>query len=70
MIVYIRRLLCGPTDCRMAQLELEEARRDLLKAQTGEEFAHSQVVFNQNRIARLQAYLAKHGPATDDLKSI
>ena len=58
MITYIRRILTGPSAEELAARELAQARRALLEAQTGEEYARSQVIYNQARIARLRAYLA------------
>ena len=58
MITYIRRILTGPSAEELAARELAQARRALLEAQTAEEFARSQVAYNQARIARLRAYLA------------
>jgi hypothetical protein len=58
MMNRIRRLLAGPNDQERAASELAQARHALLEAQTGEEFARSQVRYNQERIARLRAYLA------------
>ena len=56
MITYIRRLFTGPSPEELASRELAHARRALLEAQTGEEYARSQVIYNQQRIARLRAY--------------
>lgn len=39
----------------LAQVELDEARRDLLAAETGLDYARSMVDYNRQRIARLQA---------------
>jgi len=58
MTPYFRRLLAGPSPEELASRELAQARRDLLAAQTAEEFARSQVIYNKQRIARLRAYLA------------
>ena len=64
MLTYIRRILTGPSPEELASRELAQARRALLEAQTGEEFARSQVIYNQQRIARLRAYLADPGEET------
>ena len=58
MITYIRRILTGPSAEELAARELAQARRALLEAQTAEEYARSQVIYNQQRIQRLRAYLA------------
>lgn len=57
MIEYVRRMLSGPGPEELAARELNEARKALLAAQTGEEYARSQVDYNRARIARLEAYL-------------
>ena len=41
----------------LALQELEEAKRALLEAQTGMEWAKAQVQYNTDRIARLSAYV-------------
>ena len=41
----------------IAQAELEEARRQLLAAQSGAEFAAQMVTYHAKRIDRLQKYL-------------
>ena len=64
MITYIRRILTGPSAEELAARELAQARRALLEAQTAEEYARSQVIYNQQRIARLRAYLADPGEET------
>lgn len=59
MTHYFRRLITGPSHEELAAREYAQARRDLLAAQTAEEYARSQVIYNQQRIARLRAYLAE-----------
>ena len=66
MLTYIRRILTGPSPEELASRELAQARRALLEAQTGEEYARSQVIYNQQRIARLRAYLADPGEEIDN----
>ena len=39
--------------------ELLEAEMALLRAETGVEYAQSEVTYNKNRIKRLKAYLGK-----------
>ena len=41
----------------LAAQELASARRELLAAQTAEEYAHSMAVYHQRRINRLERYL-------------
>jgi hypothetical protein len=47
--------------------ELAEAEMALLKAETGVEYAQSEVAFNKNRIKRLKAYL--NVPTTTEEKT-
>ena len=58
MLTLMRRLITGPSPDELAARELDAAKRELLKAQTAEEFARSHVVYNKQRIARLKTYLA------------
>jgi len=39
--------------------ELIHAEHDLLRAETGVEYAQSMVTYNKNRVKRLKAYLGK-----------
>lgn len=55
---FLRRMVAGPTPEELAARELDNARRALLEAQTAEEYARSQVIYNKQRISRLKAYLA------------
>ena len=41
----------------LAARELADARRQLLQAQSAEEYAHSMSVYHQRRINRLERYL-------------
>ena len=41
----------------LAAQELASARRELLAAQSAEEYAHSMAVYHQRRISRLERYL-------------
>ena len=42
--------------------ELVHAEHDLLRAETGVEYAQSMVNYNKNRVKRLKAYLAVEEP--------
>ena len=42
----------------LATRELDDARRQLLQAQSAEEYAHSMAAYHQARIERLERYLA------------
>lgn len=61
MMTIMRRLIAGPSPEELAARELDAAKRALLQAQSAEEFARSQVIYNQQRISRLRAYLADPG---------
>lgn len=47
------------TELEMAQEEFEQAKRSLLKAQTGRDWAESQIEYNRRVISRLSAFLKK-----------
>ena len=46
-----------PSAKELAQIELEEAQRQLLAAQTSAEYARRIAEYNQDRIRRLQAFV-------------
>lgn len=46
-----------PTPVELAQTELVEAQRKLLQAQSAQDWAKSEVTYNQERIKRLQAFV-------------
>jgi len=46
-----------PTPLQMAARELAQAEHELLKAETGVEFASSLVTFNKQRVTRLKAFM-------------
>lgn len=54
----LRRLMRGPSPEELAARELDTARRSLLEAQSAQEWARSQVVYNEQRIQRLRAWLS------------
>ena len=57
IIAWMKQLYkLPPVDILMAQ-ELEEARRDLLIAETASDYAESAVIYNRQRIERLTAAL-------------
>ena len=58
MMTLMRRLIAGPSPDELAARELDAAKRALLQAQSAQEYARSMVIYNQQRIARLRAYLA------------
>lgn len=53
----LRDLFRVPTPAELAQRELEEAERELLKAQSGREYADAMVTYQQRRVTRLRAYV-------------
>jgi len=48
-----------PTPLQMAARELAQAEHELLKAETGVEFASSLVTFNKQRVKRLKAFMVE-----------
>ena len=58
MLTFMRRLLTGPSPDELAARELDATKRALLQAQSAQEYARSMVIYNQQRIQRLRAYLA------------
>lgn len=52
-------MLFRPKLLKIAQDELYEAERKLLEAQTGLEWAQSQVTYRTGQAARLRAYVAE-----------
>ena len=58
LMTLMRRLLTGPSPDELAARELDAAKRALLQAQSAQEYARSMVIYNQQRIQRLRAYLA------------
>ena len=48
-----------PSADLMAARELEEAKRELLKTQSAQDYAKRMVEYHQDRVKRLTAYMAK-----------
>ena len=59
LINPIRAAFRALTPLEMAAIELMEAQRSELEAQSAAEYAQSIVTYNRQRIARLRAYIAK-----------
>lgn len=59
LITSIRAAFRALTPLEMAAIELLEAQRSELEAQSAVEFSQSIVTYNRQRIARLKAYIAK-----------
>ena len=57
IIEWMKQLYKLPSVEIMMASELEEARRDLLIAETASDYAESAVVYNRQRIERLTAAL-------------
>jgi len=56
---YIFSLLRVPTADVMAVRELEEAKRELLRSQSAQDYAKRMVEYHQDRVKRLTAYTSK-----------
>ena len=54
----IKQMFKMPTPLEVAAAQLAEAELELLKAETGVEYAGSMVMFNKAQIKRLKAYIA------------
>jgi hypothetical protein len=50
-------MLKTPTASELAVRELEEAKRDMLEAQSASEYAKHMVAYHVERIARLTSYI-------------
>lgn len=57
MMLNIRNIFRVPHAHELAVRELNEAKRELLSAQTARDYAIAVVQYNEDRIARLEAYL-------------
>ena len=57
LIEYIKHLWATPSAEVIAIRELEEAKRKLLEAQTGREYADSMCKYHEARIKRLTTYV-------------
>ena len=56
---FLFSLLRVPTADVMAVRELEEAKRELLRSQSAQDYAKRMVEYHQDRVKRLSAYVAK-----------
>ena len=54
----LKRMVKMPTPLEIASSQLIEAELELLKAETGVEYASSMVMFNKAQIKRLKSYVA------------
>jgi hypothetical protein len=64
MLAFARGQFSKPTAQRMAELELGQAQRELLEAESGQEYAKRMAEYNRDRIRRLSAYLSNGGVRT------
>jgi hypothetical protein len=66
MIKYLwtelKLMLKTVTPAQAIAHELIHAEHDLLRAETGVEYAQAMVAYNKNRVKRLKAYLAVEEP--------
>ena len=60
MIIFneFKQIFQTPTPLEVAASQLVTAEHELLKSETGVEFASSMVMFNKAQIKRLKAYIA------------
>lgn len=67
---YIKELfesvIRAPSALELARIELEEAKRELLNAQSATEYAARMAAYHGDRIKRLTAYV--NGEASRDIK--
>ena len=56
---WIKKLFAQATPLELAVLELVDAQRAKLAAESGAEYAEALVIYNQSRIERLTAYVAQ-----------
>lgn len=63
-IKYIKDVLRPKTIAEVIYAELQEAHLRKLEAETAAEYAHAAMQYNQNRIQRLEARLARHKEET------
>ena len=59
LINYLKKVYTTPSAEVIALRELEDAKRQLLEAQSGREYADSMCKYHEARIKRLTAYLHK-----------
>lgn len=57
LINWIKTVYTTPSAKTLALRELEEAKRKLLEAQTGKEYAESMCKYHEARIKRLTTYM-------------
>ena len=61
MTSFVKKLLTKPSATVLAQQELEEAQRQLLRHQAQNEYHASMVKFYEQNIKRLSTYVQREG---------
>jgi len=61
----LKQMFKMPTPLEVAAAQLATAELELLKAETGVEFASSLVTFNKNQIKRLKSYISAKAVETE-----
>jgi hypothetical protein len=56
--IWLKELLSMPTPIQVAAKQLATAELELLRSETGVEYASSMVAFNKAQIKRLKAYIS------------
>jgi hypothetical protein len=56
--MILPKFLRPRTPLELASRELDEAKRELLEAQTGQDYAKRMVEYHSDRVKRLTAYVA------------
>ena len=64
---FMRDSFRMPSSEMMAMKELEMAKRELLQMQTAKDYSSRMVEYNQDRIRRLTAHLAKAIPTITEI---
>jgi len=56
-MIRIQNPFRTPSEQELIAIELDQARRGLLEAQTGRDYANAMVIYHESRIDRLRAKL-------------
>jgi uncharacterized small protein (DUF1192 family) len=54
---WVKKVVRTPSALELAQIELEDAMRELLNAQSATEYAARMAMYHSDRIKRLTAYI-------------
>ena len=63
------RMLQPPTTIKLAQEELEQAKRELLRAHSSEEYAHHMANYHAERIERLTNFINQQETQCQSIQS-